>query len=377
MSRPLRLLIVEDSENDTLLVVRELEREGYDVAVERVETEEGLRAALGGSRWDLVVADYSMPRFSGTRAFRVIKELGLDLPFILVSGTVGEENAVEAMKLGVHDYIMKGNLKRLVPAVERELREVVVRQERKRAQEALAKKVEQLARSNAELERFAHVASHDLKEPLRMVAAYTQLLARRYRGKLDQEADEMIQFAVEGANRVYELIDALLAFSRIDQAWKGLVTVDMEGALARALDDLRLPIQETGAIITNDPLPAALADRIQMEQLLQNLIGNAIKFRGPSPPMIHASAEPRGAEWVFSIRDNGIGIDPRYSERVFIIFQRLHERERYPGTGIGLAISKKIVERHGGRIWVESRAGQRATFYFTIPIQCKGEAPSA
>jgi signal transduction histidine kinase len=236
------------------------------------------------------------------------------------------------------------------------------------SRKALEESITELARSNADLQQFAYVASHDLKEPLRMVASYTQLLARRYKGKLDSDADEFIRYAVDGANRMQGLINDLLAYSRVTVQDKVFQEVDCNGVLEEVLNDLQIAVEESRAVVTRDPLPTVLADRVQLGQLFQNLIGNAIKFHGEEPPRVYVSAERRLNEWLFSIRDNGVGVDPEYAERIFVIFQRLHNRGEYPGTGIGLAICKKIVERHGGRIWVVSQTGQGATFHFTLPI---------
>jgi PAS domain S-box-containing protein len=240
--------------------------------------------------------------------------------------------------------------------------------ERKRTEEALKKTIADMERSNKELEQFAYVASHDLQEPLRMVESFTQLLAKRYKDKLDADANEFIGYAVDGANRMQKMINDLLSYSRVGTRGKPFEAVGCTAILNQALTNLRMAIEETGAMITQDPLPTVMGDESQLVQLFQNLIDNAIKFRREEePPRIHISAEDRGNDWFFSIKDNGIGIDPQYNERIFIIFQRLHRREEHPGTGIGLTICKKIVERHGGRVWVDSQPGNGSTFYFTIP----------
>jgi signal transduction histidine kinase len=238
--------------------------------------------------------------------------------------------------------------------------------ERRRAEKMLAQYTADLKRSNSELEQFAYVASHDLQEPLRMVASFTQLLAKRYRGQLDQDADEFIGFAVDGANRMQVLINDLLTFSRVGTRGKPFAAVDLEAVLSHALANLTTVLQETGAEVTHDPLPTVMADAVQLGQLLQNLIANALKFRGPDPLRVHLAAQRQGDEWIFSVQDNGIGIAPEHQERIFAIFQRLHRREEFPGTGLGLALCKKIAERHGGRIWVESAPGRGSTFYFSI-----------
>ena len=244
--------------------------------------------------------------------------------------------------------------------------------ERKRADAALQQAHEELKRSNAELEQFAYVASHDLQEPLRMVASYTQLLARRYDARLDGDAREFMAYVVDGATRMKQLIEDLLAYSRVGTKGREFRPVSCEEALRRALFNLRTAAEEAGAVVTNDPLPTLSADEAQLVQLLQNLVGNALKFRSASVPRIHLKATELDHEWQFEVRDNGIGIEPQYFERIFMVFQRLHNKGEYPGTGIGLAICKKVVERHGGRIWVESRLGAGSSFYFTLPKEKGG-----
>jgi PAS domain S-box-containing protein len=239
--------------------------------------------------------------------------------------------------------------------------------ERVRAERSLRLTMADLERSNRELEQFAYVASHDLQEPLRMVSSYTQLLARRYSDQLDQDAHEFIGYAVDGAERMQRLIRDLLAYSRVGTRGKPFEETDCPRVFDRVLNNLQLLIDDTGAVITSDRLPTVMADESQMIELFQNLLDNAMTFHGQTPPRIHVGAQRQEDEWLFSVSDNGIGIDPEYHDRIFVIFQRLHARGEYPGTGIGLAVCKRIVERHGGRIWVDSQLGEGATFYFTIP----------
>lgn len=237
----------------------------------------------------------------------------------------------------------------------------------KRAEEQVQQSLADLHRSNQELEQFAYVASHDLQEPLRMVASYTQLLAEKYEGQLDAKAQKYIEYAVDGAVRMQRLINDLLTYSRISRKGQPREPTDSHAILGEALRNLEAAIKESRATVTNDDLPVVCSDPPQLLQVFQNLIGNAIKFHGVDRPRIHVSARDAGDGWEFSVKDNGIGIDAQYADRVFAIFQRLHTRQEYPGTGIGLAVCKRIVERHGGRIWFESESGKGSTFYFTVP----------
>lgn len=238
--------------------------------------------------------------------------------------------------------------------------------QRKQSAEALQKTAEELARSNRELEQFAYIASHDLQEPLRVISGYLQLLQRRYQGRFEADADEFIEYAVDGSKRMQLLISDLLEYSRVGRQGKEFQPTDLEEVLSEALRVLQRGVEETGAVVTHDPLPTVPGDRTQLIQLFQNLIGNGIKFRAQRRPEIHVSAQPDGDRWVLSVRDNGIGIERQYWDQVFVIFQRLHSRQEYSGTGIGLAICKRIVERHGGRLWLDSQPGQGSTFCFTI-----------
>jgi PAS domain S-box-containing protein len=240
---------------------------------------------------------------------------------------------------------------------------------RKSSEAQLLEKVKELKRSNEELQQFAYIASHDLQEPLRMVASYTALLARRYRGKLDSDADDFIAFAVDGASRMQLLIRDLLAYSRVGSKGKELADTSSESALQQAIRNLRGAIEGSGALVTHDALPAVMADEMQLTQLFQNLVGNAIKYRRAGVPRVHITAVPKDAgKWMFSVQDNGLGIEPQFFEKIFGVFQRLHKREEFDGTGIGLAICKKIVERHGGAISVESIFGEGSTFHFPLAV---------
>jgi PAS domain S-box-containing protein len=241
---------------------------------------------------------------------------------------------------------------------------------RKKAEEALRKAAEELKRSNEELEQFAYIASHDLQEPLRMVVGFLNLLEERYKPQLDENAAKYINFAVDGARRMSQLISDLLAYSRVEHIGPNILPVDLKNVLDSAKANLRNSIQESTAEITHDELPTVPGNPTQLTQLLQNLIGNAIKFRREgASPKVHVGCSREGDHWLLTVRDNGIGVAPEYREKIFMIFQRLHGREKYPGTGIGLAICKKIVERHGGRIWIESKPGEGSTFFFTLPVR--------
>ena len=243
--------------------------------------------------------------------------------------------------------------------------EIVVRT---RAEESLQQQARVLARTNGELQQFAYVSTHDLREPLRKVRSYTELLERRYQGQLDEKADKYINYIVGGATRMQTLITDLLAYLKIGDEELSLQSTDLNQIVDNVLHDLDMMVQENSAVITYDPLPTVQADASQMTHLLQNLLSNAIKFRGEEPPTIHISAERQNGEWLFAVADNGIGLEAEFAERVFVIFQRLHTKEEYPGTGIGLAISKKVVENHNGRIWLESQPNQGTIFYFTLPV---------
>lgn len=257
------------------------------------------------------------------------------------------------------------------------LASVVDISERKHAEELLQEKLLELQRSNEDLQQFAYVCSHDLQEPLRVISNYTQLLAKRYTGRvLDESAHEFIEFTVDATKRMQELINDLLLYSRVQTKGQEFADTDCSLIAELAIANLKIAITESGAKLHCDPLPTVKGDSSQLLQLFQNLISNAIKFRSEKPPEIYISAEDTGSAWQLTVRDNGLGFDKKYERRIFIIFQRLHTKEMYPGSGIGLAVCKKIVERHGGRIWVDSEPNKGSSFHFTLPkTKSQGQRP--
>jgi signal transduction histidine kinase len=330
---------------------------------------------------DLILSDVMMPGLDG---FALLKALRTEpststLPVILLSARAGEESRVEGIEAGADDYLVKpftarellarvtthlamSRLRRQAAERERELR-----QDAEAAREQATSAVEALRRANSDLEQFAFSASHDLQEPLRMVSTFSQLLQMKYAGKLDQQADTIIGHCVEGATRMGRMIRDLLEYTRAASISETLPDrVSLEGALEEALRNLQASIEESQASVTHDPLPDLEVEAVHLQQIFQNLVSNAIKYRSAQPPRIHIGAVLTGGVWEFSVQDNGIGIEPRYKDQVFGLFKRLHSRSRYSGTGLGLAICKKLVERYGGRIWVESQLGAGSTFFFTL-----------
>jgi len=358
----LRVLLVEDEPADVELALRALRQAGFAAKGDVVQTPEEFTELVRKNSYDIILADYKLPNWNGLESVEILRREGLDIPVMMVSGALGELTAVECIKRGAADYVLKDDLARLPESVRRAMREKRLRDENKQGQD-------ELARSNRDLEQFAYVASHDLQEPLRMVATYTQLLAERYKGKLDADADKYIHYAVDGALRMQVLVRDLLAFSRVGRQGTELATVDCNRVMETVLQNLEAATKESDAQVQYQQLPTVTADGSQLLQVLQNLIANAMKFHGTEPPIIHVACEKKGRDWVFSVADNGIGIAPEHAETIFVIFKRLHTRTEYPGSGIGLSICKKIVEHQGGRIWVESTPGHGCTFFFALPVQ--------
>jgi signal transduction histidine kinase len=373
----LQVLLVEDDPVDVELVLRELRRDGFEVAGAVVRTADEFRQRVKEGSLDIILADYNLGEWRGVETLKILRDEGLDIPVIMVTGALGDVAAVECIKQGATDYVLKDGLARLPEAIRRALWERCERSLRQKAERDLARKVDELGRSNADLEQFAYVASHDLQEPLRMVVAYTQLLSERYRGKLDETADTFLGYANDGARRMQVLVQDVLAFSRVGRQDAVRGSVDCDAVMERVVQALGPGIRESGAVLNLARLPAVWADRNHVAQMFQNLIGNAIKFRGKEPLVLSVQAEKAGADWLFSVSDNGIGIASEHLETVFKVFQRLHGRTEYPGNGIGLAICKKIAEVYGGKIWAESEAGKGSTFKFTMPSSGPEESVGA
>jgi signal transduction histidine kinase len=398
---PVKILLVDDKPENLVALEAVLDVLGQEL-IKAQSGKEALRACLEHD-FAAILLDVKMPDMDGFETAALIRERerSCDVPIIFLTALKSEEHLFRGYYMGAVDYLYKpivpevlrskvavfvdlcrknGLLKKHADALEQKNAElekqiaerVKAEEDVRRLNSELERRVDErtreLSRSNDELRQFAYVASHDLQEPLRTVASYAQLLAKRYRGKIDSDADEFIRYMVEGVTRMHTLLNDMLAYSRVTETKdKVLLPANIDAVVNSAVMNLEATIKETGAKITHDSLPTVLGDEIQLTQVFQNLIGNAIKYRSEQPPAIHIFAEQNGDNWAFSVKDNGIGIDPQYSERIFGIFKRLHGRE-LPGTGMGLAICKRIIERHRGQIWVESQPGKGSTFRFTLPV---------
>jgi signal transduction histidine kinase len=369
VSAKLRVLLVEDDVADVELVLRTLGKDGFDVSGDVAQTVEEFTLRIQTIAYDLILADYNLPQWRGTEALDILCRENLDVPLIVVTGYLSQDKAMECIKQGAVDCVLKDHIARLPASVRRALEEKRIRGLRRKVEKELADKVVELARSNAELEQFAYVASHDLQEPLRMIANYTQLLAERYRGRLDEQADKYIHYSVDGAVRMQALIQDLLKFSRVGKADIEPKAIECRVAVEQALKNLNAAVEESGAVVNWKGLPVVMADSSLLTQVFQNLISNAIKFHGSETPMIQIDAEKKGHEWVLSVSDNGIGIRAESWQDIFVIFRRLHTRTEYAGNGIGLAICKKIIERHGGKLWIEGQVAPGCRFKFTLPAE--------
>ena len=369
------ILIVDDMPANLEVMTNHLERQGYR-AVVALSGDEGLERAEFVHP-DLILLDVMMPGLDGFETCRRLKAGARtrEIPVIFMTALTDTADKLAGFAAGAVDYVTKPlNGAEVLARIDSHvtlyaLRRQLAEQNTQLQQEIVARSETQAAleRSNAEFEQLAYVASHDMQEPLRMIASYLQLLAKRYQGRLDADADEFIGYAVDGAKRMQALINDLLALSRLGTKARPFAPTDCNLVVRTALAELMVAIEESGAQISIGELPTVMGDETQLLQLFRNLVSNAIKFHGEAPPVVQLTAEQVDAWWKFSVRDNGIGIASEYFERIFILFQRLHGRSQYPGTGIGLAICKKIVERHGGHFELQSEPGRGSTFSFTLP----------
>jgi light-regulated signal transduction histidine kinase (bacteriophytochrome) len=370
ISEPLDILIVDDSPEDREAYRRFLSQADGQFAITEAETgAEGLDA-FRSQPPDCILLDYNLPDLNGIEFLAQLadQETSHRAAVVMLTGQGNEAIAVEAMKKGAQDYLLKGNIS--AAELDRAVHNAI---EKVSLMRAVEQQRRELARSNRELEQFAYAASHDLQAPLRRTQGFCDLLQRRYQGKLDKDADEFIHYIVDSVRHMQMLVNDLLNFSRAGTQQINLKPTAFDGIARRAIENLDAAIRECGGQVNVDPLPTVPADHTQMVQLLQNLIGNAVKYHGEAPPVVHVSADQQDGHVRFSVRDNGIGIAEEYAEEIFKIFKRLHSDSEFPGTGIGLATCQKIVERHGGKIWVESQPGQGSVFFFTIPTAAAAE----
>jgi len=361
-TRP-RILIVDDRREN--LVATEKALKHLDATIFKASSGNEALSLMLRHRFAVVLLDVQMPEMNGFETAMLMQEHESmkNVPIIFVTAISKEEKyATQAAEIGAVDYIFKPINSDILRSKVKVYLDLYVQHEQ------ILKLNRTLSRSNADLEQFAYVASHDLQEPLRMVATYTELLAERYQDSLDEKTEKYIRYAVDGAKRMQQLVKDLLAYSRVDTQGKAPTMIECDAVVKTVLDSMKMAIEENKAEIACDALPTVFADKGQLAQVFQNLIGNALKFHDKKAPHIHISALNDNDKWIFRVEDNGIGIDMQYAEVVFQMFQRLHERGRYDGGGIGLAIAKKIVERHGGRIWFDSELKKGTTFYFTLPI---------
>ena len=370
MAGSLRVLLIDDSDDDAHLILRELRRGNYEVEYELVETRATMEDALSNREreWDIILCDYNMPLFNALDALETLKATGLDIPFLILSGTINEEMAVTALKAGAHDFVLKGKLARLVPAIEREIKDAENRRAHRKSEVDREKLVANLAAANLELERFMYAAFHDLKAPLVTIKGFLGVL----KNDLDAQSEDQIQHDIErikmAADKMQELLSDLVQLSRIERIGNSLEEIDLYKLTQEALEMLDVWSRSKNISVTiSTDLPTVYGDRIRLRDVLVNLIDNAAKYTFDQPnPVITIGMREEGGEKIVFVKDNGLGIDPRYHTRIFNLFEKLDPMME--GTGLGLAWSKRTIELHGGRIWVESPGlEQGSTFCFTIP----------
>lgn len=372
-NKPIELLLFEDNLGDAGLIEEMLEESDGVYHLEVVETlEEGL-VLLKDSFFDIILLDLGLPDSDGIDTLIDVHKISTKTPIIVLTGLNKEEIGIFAVKIGAQDYLIKKEidsklLKRSIRySIERKKIESELQNYKSNLEDKVKERTKELEQSNKELQQFAYVASHDLREPLRMISSFLQLLERRYNEQLDEDANEFIEFAVDGAKRLDSMIKDLLEYSRVANKKRKFNDVDLNEVLERTNLNLKLAIDDNNAEIIANKLPTLSGDEQLLVQLFQNLISNSIKYRSKENPIIQISVNNEMNHFIFLFKDNGIGISTKHLERIFTIFQRLHTREEYEGTGIGLAIAQKIVQQHGGQIWAESEPGEGTIIYFTIP----------
>jgi signal transduction histidine kinase len=372
-NKPIEILLFEDNLGDAGLIEEMVEESDGVYHLEVVETlDEGL-VLLKDRFFDVILLDLGLPDSDGIDTLIDVHKISTKTPIIVLTGLNNEEIGIFAVKIGAQDYLIKKEidsklLKRSIRySIERKKIESELQKYKSNLEDKVKERTKELEQSNKELQQFAYVASHDLREPLRMISSFLQLLERRYNEQLDEDANEFIEFAVDGAKRLDSMIKDLLEYSRVANKKRKFIDVDLNEVLKQTNLNLKLAIDDNNAEIIASQLPTLSGDEQLLIQLFQNLISNSIKYRSKENPIIQISVNNELNQFIFSFEDNGIGISTKHLERIFTIFQRLHTREEYEGTGIGLAIAQKIVQQHGGQIWAESEPGKGTVIYFTIP----------
>jgi signal transduction histidine kinase len=368
VAKELRVLLVEDSDDDAQLLSRELRHGGYDVEYERVETQPAMRAALSQKTWDIILCDYTLPQFNAMDALGLLKETGLDLPFIITSGTISEETAVTALKAGAHDFIVKGRLARLIPAIERALQDAKTRRLQRETEAERKNLVANLEAINIEIERFTYSAFNDLRSPLVTIKAFLGALKSDLQTGRQEELQSNLERIEAAANKMDKILSDLLKLAQAGRILKPPEEVDLRQVTEEALQTLDPRIRSKGITVNiASDLPSFYGDHIRLGEVMENLIENAAKYtNGKANPVIEIGTRIQDGQRIVFVRDNGQGIDPRYHNRIFNLFEQLDPTME--GTGIGLSLIKRIIEVHGGRIWVESEGqGHGSTFCFTIP----------
>lgn len=372
MSEILQLLLVEDSPEDAFAIQRYLKQSNLEYQLLHTGTSEEARNIILARKFDCILMDYQLPDYDGIEMLRFVRStISHPVAVLILTGSGNERTAVEAMKSGADDYVAKGELSplRLQNAITQAIKSVKLKAEVDRQNLELANYATELQRSNEALQRFAYVASHDMRQPLRMISSYLKLLEQRYASSLDEDAREFIGFASTGAKQLNQLLEDLLRYAQVNNNALRIEEVDTEHLVATVLQGLTVSLDEAGAEVRTTSYPSVYADRTLLWQLFQNLVTNAIKFRGSEKPVITIGCESRSHDVLFWVQDNGIGISPDDFNQIFVMFRRLNPQDRFEGTGIGLAICKSIVDRHGGKIWFESSYGQGTTFFFTLPVK--------